>query len=115
VVSIDIVLEQDGDAVERPALLVAGTLLVQLRGLFGGIGVELDDRVQHRSGLIDSRHAFLELLHQRLAGKCAAVHALLQLIDGRPDVRGRSRFGGLCAVGCEHTGYKQAGGQQAKD
>ena len=55
--SIEVVFEQDRDAVQRPARTTFAPLAIQLTGVGGGAGVDGDHRVQPRSGLVVGLYA----------------------------------------------------------
>ncbi len=61
----DIVFQQDGDAVQRTAHAPGGTLAVHLQRQLERFGIDLDDGVDARAGLVDVADA-----RQVLRGQC---------------------------------------------
>ena len=72
---VDVVLDEDRQAVQRAANLARLALGVEGVGIGKGRRVELDDRVERRPGLVDRRDAVQIRLRQRLRGKRACRHA----------------------------------------
>lgn len=80
VAGIDVVLDGDGDAVQRPAHLAAGPLGVQRAGGGqGGVGVHVHEGVQLRVQALDGRR---RVAHQRFGVERALAHGVLQFGHG---------------------------------
>ena len=100
---VDVVLDQNREAVQRPAHLARPALGIARVGVGERGGVHLDDRVQPRSRIVDRRDAIEIGLRQRARRELARGHPIAridsaQLRDvqhGRAAVPRRRRRGGL--------------------
>ncbi|BAS87988.1 Os04g0184250 [Oryza sativa Japonica Group] len=75
----DVVLEQDGDAVERPAAATGGALVVGARRLGERVGVDLDDGVEER---VEAGDLVEVEADERRGGEAAVAEAELDGVDG---------------------------------
>ncbi len=109
---VDVVLEQDRDAVQRAAHRVVLALEIAQGRFLHGVGVDFDDRVQLRPGLVDRGDAVQVGAGEGAAVEFAALHASLQVVDvqfGVGEVRRRvggrvGDGGGLALAGGQHQG-----------
>jgi hypothetical protein len=93
----DIVLQQDGNAVQRAAHLARLALAVEIGGDLDGIGIQFDDGIQARSGPVDGGDAREVALHERLRRQLAGFHQRLLLahagVQHRIELLARCRSG----------------------
>ena len=83
IAGVDVVLDEDRDAVQRPAHALAFALGVERVGNRQRVGIELDDRPQRRTAAIDRLDARGVQLDEPPRGVAAGRHRLLQLGDRR--------------------------------
>ena len=83
VAAVDVVLDHDRNAVERPAHLAVLALLVTALGQAPGVRVGLDDRVEPRAVAVDLLDALQVHVDQVDGGELAGLHPRLELGDGR--------------------------------
>ena len=98
----DVVLQQDGYAMQRATYGIGLALHVAQRGFLQCIGVQLDDRIELRAGLVDLGDAFKVGSGERAAVQLAPLHALLQVGDidlGVDEIGGLLRSGFRCHCG----------------
>ena len=101
---VDVVLDQDRDAVERPARAFLRALPVELAGDGQGVGIHLDDGVETRSAPVDLLDPLEVERDEALGGRRSRRHHLLEPGDRRLLEREGNRgglFRGLIAAG--HT------------
>ena len=86
VASVDVVLDEDGDAVEGAAGTFLFALAIEVGGDGGGVGVQFDDGVEagalFADGFIDGADAGDLLVDQMGGGPVAGGEAFLKLGDG---------------------------------
>ena len=78
---VDVVLDQHGNAVQRPAHFSVLAFRVELVGDLQCIGIELDDGMQRRSGRVDGGDTVEVQLHDGVGGQFAGSHAALKVAD----------------------------------
>ena len=80
---VDVVLQDNGDAVQRGAWTVRSPLRVERAGLFPGAGIQGDDGVEFRSGLVIGLDASEVQPNQQLRSQRASVERPVQFLDAR--------------------------------
>ena len=91
---VDIVLDQDRHAFERPGTL-AGAPPVAVPGLRHRIGVDGQDRLQRRAGMIETADAIEVDTHQLFGRHTTGCHVAFEVADGPAfDVVGWGTGGG---------------------
>src|SRR5208282_3007599 len=78
---VDIVLDEDRDAVKWPARPLRLALLVKRVGDLESLRVELDNGVDHRAGFVDLLNACQVLLGQRAGGILTGQEGLLYIVN----------------------------------
>ena len=76
---VDVVFEDDGDAVQQAARPLGGAFLVQGVGNGQGVGIEFDDRVDL---WVQQLNASQILFNKDTSGETAVSHSGLQILDG---------------------------------
>jgi len=96
VARVDVVLEEDRDAVQGTEDDAAPALRVGVEGHGDGIRVDLDHRVHSRSTLVEVEDALDVVSGELLRGKPASGHLRLELRHGRLGVAERRGIGSRC-------------------
>ena len=107
---VDVVLDEDGDAVERPARPLLLSLAVEGLGDRQRVGVQLDDAPKARPAAVDLVDPGQVLLDEGAGRQLPLPHPLLEVADRRLGeveraIPGRSAL----ADGRSHRGGKAAG------
>jgi hypothetical protein len=78
---VDVVLEQDGDAFQRPPRPPRVAVQIVLPCLDDGAGIDVDERVHGRAGLLVRRDAREVHLHQLFRADQLRLHGFQQIAD----------------------------------
>src|SRR5208282_308529 len=78
---IDVVFDQDRNAMEQPARPLRLALLIERVGDLQRLRVEFDDRVDHRAGLVDLLNARQVLLGQRARRILTGLKGFLDFVN----------------------------------
>jgi hypothetical protein len=104
---VDVVLEQNRNAMEWPARAPGFALEVEGARFHERLGIERDERTQFRAGFFVGVDAGEEERRELFGRECARVHGRLQLADGGVGQRHRGGAGGQRQGADE--GEKEAG------
>ena len=115
---VDVVLDQNGYAVQRPSDLARLPLGVTRLGVPIAVGIDVDHRIELRPAIVNRRNAIEIRARQGTRGERAGGHAPLRLGDAQiDDVDGGAAAATAGAAGGRHTrqGNEQGKNEQGKN